>query len=440
MNSERLQVPSGQLLNERSRYLNELRLLGFHMTEAKMPSNPFNAIVYQQENLIENDHQQMNNLIFIPGVSGESGGTSHISASFLSELKPKIDTVIGYNAAISKTSLEAKKYDHNLDHQSNQIVELYEQAIPKDKRDQPLVIVGHSMGGSTAPIVARRLLERGFTINKLVLIAPPGLTERSDIKMLRDFLTLSSRKRIYDDIAILYPSPADIAGFIPRLEELSKKEKLAPQEKEEFATYQLAIQRQTEPDKLILTNINQRTRSRIRKIDEEMQYLLDPTRVKGEARIDKLQRRRRKMLLKPIRKVIAGKIYNEQLQKKAKSMQALRRAGNRLRSTGELVRTVSDMASEITLQSIRELIDYHNDSRPEQTLDIAVIAGSRDTIVGSYTVGDVSKKVAGENVTLTEIGLTNFDHYSLPDDPVRVAQVIDRLMEDKSKIQESAMV
>lgn len=440
MSNERLHMSPGQLLNEKSQYINNLRLSGFHMTEVKMPSNRFNAILYQREHSPENNHQQMNNLLFIPGVRGEAGANAHIGASFLSELTTKIDTIIGCNAAISKTSLEAKKYDHTLNHHARQIVELYEQTIPEGKRDQPIVLVGHSMGGVTAPIVARKLLERGFNVNKIVLIAPPGLTERSDTRMLRDFLKLANKKRIYADIPLLYPSPADIKGFMPRLEELSNKTDLTTQEKEEVASYQLAIRRQIDPDKLTLSNINKKALAKIKKIDEELSYLLDPTRTDVQARIDKLQRRRRRMLLKPIRKVTAGKINNERLQRRANSWQVAKKIGNITRSTSELKKTVSDMASETTLQAIQELIDYHDATALEQPLAIAVVAGSTDPIIGKYKVGEVNEHVAGQNVTISEIGMTNFDHFSLPDDPVRVAQVIDRFMEDKTKTPEPAMV
>lgn len=443
MTAERISSTSGQLLNERSRYISELRSAGFQMSEVRPHASPFNAILYQKENSQGSDTRHNHNLFFIPGILTDAGAISHVNTAFLSELEPKVDLVMGCNAAISKTSLETKKYNHNLTHQVRQIVELYERAIPDGKRDQPIVLVGYSMGGATAPLVARKLLERGFAIDKVVLIAPPGLTERSETAMLRDVLKMTSKKRVYADIPVLYPSPADIAGFMNRFEELSNKADLTAQEKEELEKYQLAIRRQTEPDKLTLTNVNQRILSKIQKIDEEMAYLLDPTRTNTQARIDKLQKRRRKMLFKPIRKVIAGKIYNERTQKRAKSRQVVRRVGNSARSLGELRKTGLDMASEITLHSIQELVDYYDDTKPEQPLEIAVVVGSDDPIVGKYKVGDVKKVTTGENVTLTEIGMTNFDHFSLYDDPMRVAQVINRIMEDKTEDQkapEPAMV
>lgn len=427
---------SGHILNEKSSYIQKLRQSGFTMTEVKTPANRFNAVIYQHGNGVENlPHGEKNNLMMLYGTLGEAGSTTHISTLFLSELKDKVNTVIGYNSALSFSSVEAEKYDHDLNMHANQIIELYEQGIPQEKRGQPITIVGHSMGGATAPIVAKRLLERGFNVSKIVLIAPPGLADRSDSKMLRDFLKLLERKRIYADIPVLYPSPADTAAFRKRFEELSQKTELTRQEIEEMATYQLSIKRQIEPDKLTLSNMSRRKISKIKKIDDEIAHLLDSTDSGAQTRIDKLQRRRQKLLLKPIRKVAAGKINNERTQERSKTKQNLRRTGNLIKSTHEITKTVSDMASESTLISIQEVIDYHDDSDNKRPLDITVISGRTDPIVGSYKVGDVREKTEEKNVTITEIGMTNFDHFSLPDDPVRVAQVIGRIMDNEMFVQ-----
>lgn len=108
-------------------------------------------------------------------------------------------------------------------------------------------------------------------------------------------------------------------------------------------------------------------------------------------------------------------------------------ARNFVRSGIEVKRTIADLASETTVDEVQKVIDLNN-IMPEHPLNITIIAGDNDPVVGDYEVGDVNRIHVGPHTVVSEIGLNNFDHFTLPDDPVRVAHMVKRIIEhDKSK-------
>src|SRR5258708_34747811 len=105
MSAEKASLVSNGLINNKSIYIESLRRSGFTLREVRNLANPFNAIVYQCEG--GNEPQGRSNLLMLYAIMGEAGATSHISTSFLSELKSKVNTEICFNSALSRTSLEA---------------------------------------------------------------------------------------------------------------------------------------------------------------------------------------------------------------------------------------------------------------------------------------------------------------------------------------------
>ena len=418
-----------EFLNDQSRYVKSLKDAGFSMREVKGESSPFNGIIYKKESSSEQDgHGEKSNLVMLYAVQGESGGTTHISASFLSELEGKVDTVMGVNSSLSKTALRKSKYNHNLNQQADQMAELYKNSIPEEEKDNPIILVGHSMGGTSAPLVAERLLEQGYNVSEIIMIAPPGLTDRTRTQMVKDFVKLGNKQRVHPDISALYPSPADVAEFRDRYKELKEKHDTKPlsgEEREELEYYKLALKRYGEPDKLLLSALDQKERDKIHSIDDEMQDKLDSHDLASQAKIAKLQKERVKILQKKAWEVVGGKIDREQTQKAGRGGKIVR---NVMRSGVEIKKTIGDLAKQTTVDSVQDVIDYNNNI-PDHSLDITLIGGSNDPIIGDYELGQVDRVKVGPNTTLSEINMHNFDHFTLPDDPVRVAQVIQRIIE-----------
>lgn len=298
-----------ELLNKDSQYISSLKEAGFSMTEVQSGSGFLNAVSYRKEGAEGVETGRKDNLLLLYAVQGEAGGTTHISTSFLSEMKGEVDTVMGFNSALSFSALEAGKYNHDLQSHADQMVEMYKESIPDDEKDNPIVIVGHSMGGTTSPIVARKLLEQGYNVRDIIMIAPPGLIDRPDVKMLTDFLKLGNKEHITPDLPTLYPSPADIAKFADRHKELKKKKdttRLSRGETETLAYYELSLQRYIQPDKLLLGNMTEEEQARVRQMDAEQEYLLQEEPTKQD-RIDHLQHERTKILVGRTRQVIEGK-------------------------------------------------------------------------------------------------------------------------------------
>lgn len=432
--SEQLaQATRPDILNKDSAYLSSLREAGFSMREMRSTIGTINAVAYKKEGAEGGHTGVKDNLLLMYAVQGDAGGTTHISTSFLKELEGGVDTVMGFNSALSKSSLEAGKYNHDLQHHADQMVELYKESIPEDEKDNPIVLVGHSMGGTTAPIVASKLLEQGYNVRDIIMIAPPGLVDRSKTKMATDFLKLGNSEHIEPDLPTLYPSPADIAVFADRFKELKDKKGSKPltrEETEELAYYDLAIQRFTEPDKLLLTNMSEDERVRVQRIDEEMQYLLDTPTSESQTQTDRLQAERTKILLKTTKNIISGNIEGQPTQATPRGGRVLR---NLVRSGREITKTVGDLARETTVDVVQDVIDLNN-TLPEHHLNITIISGDNDPVVGGYEVGEVNRVHVGPHTVYSEIGLNNFDHFTLPDDPVRVAHMVKRITEyDQSK-------
>jgi hypothetical protein len=104
-----------------------------------------------------------------------------------------------------------------------------------------------------------------------------------------------------------------------------------------------------------------------------------------------------------------------------------------MKSGREVMKTVADLARETTVDVVQDVIDLNN-TIPDHQLNITLIAGDNDPVVGGYDVGDVNRIHVGPHTVYSEIGLHNFDHFTLPDDSVRVAHMIKRITDhDKSK-------
>ncbi len=430
-------VPA-DILNKNSLYLESLRKQGIQMTELRAQDSPFNAVVFNNEQLVntiglESKSSEMvvqqpkSNMLMLYAVQGEAG-LAQIGGSFAIELKSKVNNVVNLNAPISPTALESAVYNADLQKQARQMAELYIHAIPESQRHQPIKIVGHSMGGTSAPLVAKELISMGYNVSDIVMIAPPGMVERSGVQMLNDFTKLGSKENLRPDVPNIYPSPADIASFKERYKELSEKKKLTSEEREEKAMYELAISRQVDPDKLTLSNMTRAERDAVIKIDVEMLSLLEATDDISQKRLKKLQEQRFNILKNNTWKVIPGKVNNQPSQRSLAGGEKLYLTGNLVRSLGGFKRTVTDLASEITVGNTQDLIDFNN-TLPDHKLRITLIAGKDDPIAGQYEVGHVKHIKVGPNTSYGEIQMPEFSHYSLSVDPVRVAQAVGRIIE-----------
>ncbi|HLL60152.1 MAG TPA: alpha/beta hydrolase, partial [Candidatus Nitrosocosmicus sp.] len=383
---------------------------------------------------------QLINLMFIPGVLGETAATGTIGPAIIREL-PEVDTIVGYNSALSESALRLEYLSDSLKEHARQIVDLYEHSIPEDQKDLPLIVSAHSMGAATAPLVARELLERGFNLKQLILISSPGLVKRSRAELWKNFFEINLPEHIDVDTPLLYPSPYNIARFIKeyrKLTEIQNTRLLTPDESDSLAYYELVFKRYKNPEPNFMSNLTEQEKETVKRIDHQMHYLL---RQKGLSRsglgirndaLHKLEKERLNLLRKRVWQAIGAVVNNEPLNIPSGKSNNRVIGENLLKPRRKQINNiVAKLADTVTVQAIQDLVDYANEHHPEASFDIALVGGKDriDPIIGDYEVGGVNKWKVGPKITYSEVALKNFDHLTLASDPKRMAQVIQRILE-----------
>lgn len=418
------------IINKESSFVQELQKHGFSMKEVKKPNQRYNAMVYQHEPSLTNEQQKRSNLLLLPGISGEPGGTTHVSVTFLAEID-NVDTAVGVNSSVSTSALEASKYDADLDKQTSDLVALYKESVGEDK-EKPLIIVGHSLGGGNGALVAQRLLEEGYNVEQLFLFAPTGLVDRKTGSFLYDGLRMNKLSHYTQDIPILYPSPVDLAEFQKLEEELSNKPHLNLQEQEAREVYRLALERATNPDKLLLVNLGVEKKAAVEKIDAEMTDLIaqEDNSLMKKIRLQLLQKKRIFLLRKAVMDAVFGKINNDLSQAPMDIKQMRRMAGNLMHSPKSLLTTAGEMGKDITVATIDQLISFNNGLVTQEgdphPLNITIVSGKKDPVPGDYERGEPNAVQVGPKITLAELSVPHMDHFTIASDPKRVAHMINR--------------
>lgn len=126
------------------------------------PTNPYHCLVFEKCPTQNAGHT----IVFLPGALGGAEDTSHISLALLE--RPEAARVITFNSSISRHAFVVGRFGEDLSSRVAQMVDV----LRKIKSDTPLQLIGHSLGAYEAIALTEKLINQGFNIGNLVLVAP----------------------------------------------------------------------------------------------------------------------------------------------------------------------------------------------------------------------------------------------------------------------------
>ena len=357
----------------------------------------------------------------LPGAQGEAAGLSHVAEAMFAEFGPRLKQVLAYNSPLSESGLRNGAYTADTNKQTRDITELYVDGVGEQNKNNPTIIIGHSLGAKSSIDLAESLLKQGYNIQDVILIAPPGLVKRKSGKLLTDLMKLSSPHLTDQDIPSLHPNPQDKKTSKKELSVLYEKQEKGPisqEEQEQIALHRLSEQRFSQPDQLIAGNISPEDSEKVDTIDSK--FLQVP-----ENKQARMERKRNTIIGRSIKKVIQGKIKGESSHYAYRSKYILT---SLFKSINEMRRTLKEAAGTSTIDQVQSLIDYNNTLK-DHKLAITILGGNDDPIVGDYELGDVDSVHVGANTTLSEVKMPNFSHYNFVNNAKRTADTINRIIE-----------